>query len=924
MVRRGRHPAGGLRVSMGPTDRGVRGAPSRSHVVAGLFLTAAIVFTASIVYPSSASAAAIVTPAGYDTNAVLRGDDSSNLVVGLPFAMNWAGTSYTRAYLNMNGNVTFDNTFTSYDPQPALSTLNHAIMAPFWADVDTRNTATSQMTYSDITTGSVPTIGGRKAFLVNWINVSRYNSQATPLNSFQLVLIDRSDTGVGNFDFEFNYDTINWDFPTASSNGYARAGWARTDGTALELPGGNTSGRLLDTGANALIDGSLNSGGVLGRYVWQVRNGTPVNSPPLINLTFSTKTLQANTGPATPGYTGYSGAADATAVDLDGTIVSFTRNPVAGTFLPLGSNTVTWTATDNSGAVAVATQEIDVVDPAPPSLPALSSPTHSLSTWYALGTIGINWTNSVDPNTGVDGYSYSWTANAAGLPDTTEDSFTPGTPINPTLESESFPTNTWPVDWLRPAGDSQTYLRANNVAGRNHGTSAAEVWSNGNTRRTVQFSKTFDLSTYSDATLSFWDYSVQLEAPDYNTVEYSTDGTNWTNLQTRATNVAWTARTYDIPTGSSTVTIRFSGSVNANNEFVCWDDILLTAVGTTPNAISNDPGDGRWYFNIRAVDGAGNWTPTAASLGPFWIDRTPPITTGVAPVVWVPASTTVGLSATDAVSGVKATRYKLDASAVATYTVPITVSGSGMHTLLFWSLDNAGNVETTKTATIGIDGVPPSAPTSVTASGVSTSSIVVGWDPATDALSGVSYYRVYQDGSLVATTTALGYTATGLVTGQAYSYTVVAVDRAGNAGPAGGPAVASTALLLTLDISAPGVAFGGLSPGVPVTLPGIETVSVRGIGLSTYDFSCAAADFSNVDTASPSASMPVGVLSFATSGYRTLPVRTFTAASLLIDTASGAAGSWQHDYVFDYSMTVPWSSEPSTYTTSIQYTVVSK
>jgi hypothetical protein len=70
--------------------------------------------------------------------------------------------------------------------------------------------------------------------------------------------------------------------------------------------------------------------------------------------------------------------------------------------------------------------------------------------------------------------------------------------------------------------------------------------------------------------------------------------------------------------------------------------------------------------------------------------------------------------------------------------------------------------------------------------------------------------------------------------------------------------------------------------------------------------------------------MPVGVLSFATSGYRTLPVRTFTAASLLIDTASGAAGSWQHDYVFDYSMTVPWSSEPSTYTTSIQYTVVSK
>src|SRR5450759_37194 len=324
-------------------------------------------------------------------------------------------------------------------------------------------------------TGCVQTVGGRKAFLVNWIGVARYNQQATPLNSFQLVLIDRSDTGVGNFDFEFNYDTITWDRGTASSNGYARAGWGRSDGTAFELPGGNTSRTLLDTGANALVKGSLNSGGVLGRYVWQVLNGAPLNMPPVITLGFTTTTLEANTGGATPGYTGYSGATDATAVDPDGTIDSLVRAPVTGTFLPLGANTTTWTATDNRGAVTTATQTIDVVDSTPPTLPTLSSPTHGLSTWYTVGTIGIDWIGSTDAITGVDGYSYSWTANAAGLPDTTKDIYTPGVPTNPILENQTFPNGTWPADWTK-GGTNPTYLIANNAAGRNHVTYAAEIY----------------------------------------------------------------------------------------------------------------------------------------------------------------------------------------------------------------------------------------------------------------------------------------------------------------------------------------------------------------------------------------------------------------------------------------------------------------
>jgi hypothetical protein len=39
----------------------------------------------------------------------------------------------------------------------------------------------------------------------------------TRRNSFQIVLLDRSDTGTRNFDIELNYDKVEWE--TADSNG---------------------------------------------------------------------------------------------------------------------------------------------------------------------------------------------------------------------------------------------------------------------------------------------------------------------------------------------------------------------------------------------------------------------------------------------------------------------------------------------------------------------------------------------------------------------------------------------------------------------------------------------------------------------------------------------------------------------------------
>ena len=322
--------------------------------------------------------------------------------MNLPFSMNWNGTNYTQIYINMNGNCTFGSGYTGYNPNTTLAATNRNIMAPFWADVDTRNTAASQVTYSRTTAGGVPQVNGRNAFFVNWVGVASYSNRATPTNSFQLVIVDRSDTGAGNFDFMFNYDEVAWDIATAASTFKARAGWGFA-GTGFELPGSGvaqgSASTLLDSSpaATSLIQNSLNSGGQLGRYVWQVRGGDQPDIPPQISVV--DRVLEGN---AENSYLGYTGTGDATATDPDGTVTSFTHDRPS--VLPLGTTVVTWTATDNLGAMATAQQSILVRDTTPPVNPALTSPSHSTEVWSSANAVTVNSAGATDVCSGVRGF----------------------------------------------------------------------------------------------------------------------------------------------------------------------------------------------------------------------------------------------------------------------------------------------------------------------------------------------------------------------------------------------------------------------------------------------------------------------------------------------------------------------------------------
>ena len=75
---------------------------------------------------------------------------------------------------------------------------------------------------------------------------------------------------------------------------------------------------------------------------------------------------------------------------------------------------------------------------------------------------------------------------------------------------------------------------------------------------------------------------------------------------------------------------------------------------------------------------------------------------------WYTSSVLVFFSATDTESGVQSTLFSLDGAATTTGT-SVTISSEGVHTLSFYSVDNAGNTEAPHAPILGIDKTAPEA-----------------------------------------------------------------------------------------------------------------------------------------------------------------------------------------------------------------------
>jgi Zn-dependent metalloprotease len=212
-------------------------------------------------------------------NVLERNDDGSTPRVDLPFPVNFFGNVHNSLFVNNNGNVTFDTALATYTPFALTTNIGTPIIAPFFADVDTRAPGSDQVTYGASADG--------KRFCVDWAGtgVGYFGSHSDKLNRFQLLLIDRSGNpggAPGDFDIVMNYDALAWETGDASGGqgglggqsahaGYS-AGTGR-DGTSFEFPGSGVNGAFLDDNrSTGLVHGNRNST-QQGRYVFNVRGG---------------------------------------------------------------------------------------------------------------------------------------------------------------------------------------------------------------------------------------------------------------------------------------------------------------------------------------------------------------------------------------------------------------------------------------------------------------------------------------------------------------------------------------------------------------------------------------------------------------------------------------------------------------------------
>jgi hypothetical protein len=223
------------------------------------------------VLAAPASASSELDLPGCRDHTLPRNDDGSSDAVTLPFRLDFYGTSYDSLYVNNNGNVTFDEPLSTYVPFD-LTQTDRVIVAPFFADVDTRPAMGGTVTYGETS------YAGATAFCVLWDDVGYYANQTDKRNTFQLLLVRKTPTA-GDFDIVFRYESIQWELGEASDNVPARAGFSNGDtARSVEIAGSAEAGAFLNGGPASLASGSVNSGQA-GTWLFRVQSGTSGNDP---------------------------------------------------------------------------------------------------------------------------------------------------------------------------------------------------------------------------------------------------------------------------------------------------------------------------------------------------------------------------------------------------------------------------------------------------------------------------------------------------------------------------------------------------------------------------------------------------------------------------------------------------------------------
>jgi len=185
------------------------------------------------------------------TDPCQRNDDDFSFSVALPFSFDLYGSTYSSVFINNNGNLSFDSGFCSFT-STGFPVSGFPMVAPFWADVDTRNEI-SGVVYYRLEANRLTVI---------WDHVGYFSAHGDLLSTFQVIITDGTDplVGIGN-NVCFCYDDMQWTTGDASGGvggfggvpatvgvnkgdgvNYAQIGLFDHEGVDYDGPGGSVDG----------------------------------------------------------------------------------------------------------------------------------------------------------------------------------------------------------------------------------------------------------------------------------------------------------------------------------------------------------------------------------------------------------------------------------------------------------------------------------------------------------------------------------------------------------------------------------------------------------------------------------------------------------------------------------------------------------
>jgi len=275
--------------------------------------------------------------------------------------------------------------------------------------------------------------------------------------------------------------------------------------------------------------------------------------------------------------------------------------------------------------------------------------------------------------------------------------------------------------------------------------------------------------------------------------------------------------------------IASSGAWNPAND---WS---FTGVAPTPGATPVRVDHITVYDNGRLVwgvePGGGDIQPPTAPTNLVVTGRT----SSTISLAWSAARDDVG------VTGYRILEGATQVGTTATTTFTVTgLAATSTHSYTVVAFDAAGNVSpasapvTATTDAATPDTEPPSAPSGLRVTAQTDRSISLSWTAAIDNV-GVTSYQIFEGTTQVGTSATTAFTVTGLAASSTHSYTVFALDAAGNRSTASNPATATTSAAGTGGVKAQyfaadtNVGDNQIKPHLNLVNIGTSTVALSGI-----------------------------------------------------------------------------------------------